>query len=196
LGDYDRSGYVDRDDFVFWKAHYGETGTPGSGADGNFDGIVGAADYTVWRNNLGAGVPPGAASGAAVLPSSIVAMQVRQAAAQEPTEQSSLPTETDAAFRRAAGFARFEAPSASPDLVWRSRSRSRFPAARFDGNDLLLVAMDRVGRSGKQHVSENEVRGSAPDQAPEHGARTRLGDELPGEALAPFLARGRGSHRG
>jgi prepilin-type N-terminal cleavage/methylation domain-containing protein len=35
--------------------------TPGDGADGNGDGLVNAADYTIWRNNLGAGV--GSASG-------------------------------------------------------------------------------------------------------------------------------------
>ena len=35
----------------------------GSGADGNYDGVINAADYLVWRNSLGA---PGAGATAGV----------------------------------------------------------------------------------------------------------------------------------
>ncbi|MEX2317067.1 MAG: S8 family serine peptidase [Pirellulales bacterium] len=60
-GDYNGDTIVDRDDYDFWKLHYGEPGNAFAGADGNGDGIVNAADYTVWRNAL-AGIPaPGSA---------------------------------------------------------------------------------------------------------------------------------------
>jgi hypothetical protein len=35
---------------LVWKADYGKSGGL---ADGNKDGTVNAADYTIWRNNLG-----------------------------------------------------------------------------------------------------------------------------------------------
>jgi subtilisin family serine protease len=58
-GDYDRSGLVDQGDFVLWKATYGSSDLR---ADGNNDGQVNSADYTVWRNNVGAAASFGAGS--------------------------------------------------------------------------------------------------------------------------------------
>lgn len=54
-GDYDGNRVVDANDFARWKVDYGTAELPyGSGSDGNADGTVNAADYTVWRNNVGA----------------------------------------------------------------------------------------------------------------------------------------------
>ncbi|MCA9241572.1 MAG: hypothetical protein KDA37_15285, partial [Planctomycetales bacterium] len=53
-GDYDVDGDVDKDDYFRWVLTYGESvAFDGLGADGNGDGVVNAADYTVWRDNLG-----------------------------------------------------------------------------------------------------------------------------------------------
>lgn len=54
-GDYDSDGDVDDDDYGEWVSLYGSTSPE---ADGNGDGVVNAADYTVWRDNYGAGVSP------------------------------------------------------------------------------------------------------------------------------------------
>jgi hypothetical protein len=45
--------------------------SPGIGSDGNFDGIVNAADYVVWRNNLGQSYP-------------VAAVEARSATVPEP----------------------------------------------------------------------------------------------------------------
>ena len=70
-GDYNDDDKVDKLDFDLWKLAYGQAGTPFSLlADGNLDGVVDAADYTVWRNNLGlnlATIGFANASGTAVL---------------------------------------------------------------------------------------------------------------------------------
>ena len=50
-GDYDTSLSVDQQDFTFWSIPFGSTTLPTS--DGNHNGIVDAADYTIWRDNLG-----------------------------------------------------------------------------------------------------------------------------------------------
>ncbi len=53
-GDYNDDHFVNVLDFNLWKSSYGQTGTASSLlADGNLNGIVDAADYTIWRNNLG-----------------------------------------------------------------------------------------------------------------------------------------------
>jgi sugar lactone lactonase YvrE len=46
---------VDQTDYAKWVADYGKLVAKGNGADGNGDGIIDAADYTVWRDHLGNG---------------------------------------------------------------------------------------------------------------------------------------------
>jgi hypothetical protein len=58
-GVYDGNGVVDLNDWHEWKAAFGRTDWPF--ADGNRNGIVDAADYTLWRDSLtnaGAGSGP------------------------------------------------------------------------------------------------------------------------------------------
>ncbi len=50
-GDYDRNGLVDSADRSLWAQQYGYAGD-GALADGNGDGRVDAADYTVWRDAM------------------------------------------------------------------------------------------------------------------------------------------------
>jgi hypothetical protein len=59
-GDYEyvASGFVDNDivdgeDYGAWRATYGSTVVPGTGADGAADGQINLADYVVWRNKVG-----------------------------------------------------------------------------------------------------------------------------------------------
>jgi len=49
-GDYDPSGSVDFDDLNAWQLGYGSLQAE---LDGNGDGHVDAADYTIWRDHLG-----------------------------------------------------------------------------------------------------------------------------------------------
>ncbi len=62
LGDYNLSGTIEAGDYNTWKQTFGNSITPGSGADGNGDGVVNAADYVIWRN-----LASGSASGSAVI---------------------------------------------------------------------------------------------------------------------------------
>ena len=48
-GDYDQNGVVEQNDYVVWSSLYG---TNNASADGNGDGLVDGADYTIWRDNL------------------------------------------------------------------------------------------------------------------------------------------------
>jgi hypothetical protein len=57
-GDYNHDGYVDKADLERWRRDFGTTvSMPGGGADGNANGIVDAADFTVWRDHIS--IPPG-----------------------------------------------------------------------------------------------------------------------------------------
>ncbi len=52
LGDYNGDGLVDAADYTVWRDTLGATGV-GLAADGDGDGTVNAADYTLWRSNFG-----------------------------------------------------------------------------------------------------------------------------------------------
>jgi uncharacterized lipoprotein YddW (UPF0748 family) len=53
-GDFDRDGDIDLDDYNVLSKGSGDTVHPGSGADGNNDGIVDAGDYIVWMKHYSA----------------------------------------------------------------------------------------------------------------------------------------------
>ncbi|TWT90879.1 hypothetical protein Mal64_12770 [Pseudobythopirellula maris] len=60
-GDYNLNGVVDAADFTVWRDSMGATGL-GLAADGNFDMVVDAVDYAIWRSNFGMTVPSPATS--------------------------------------------------------------------------------------------------------------------------------------
>ena len=64
-GDYDENRTVGANDYAQWKFAYGSHADSVFFffADGNIDGVVDAADYTVWRNNLGKSLNPTPGSG-------------------------------------------------------------------------------------------------------------------------------------
>ena len=51
-GDYNHNGVVDAADYTVWKDHFGSTSD--LDADGSGNGVIDAADYTVWKDNFGA----------------------------------------------------------------------------------------------------------------------------------------------
>lgn len=54
-GDFDKNGSVGPEDYDVWAATLGLDVTAGTGADGNGNGVIDAADYIVWRNAVTAG---------------------------------------------------------------------------------------------------------------------------------------------
>jgi hypothetical protein len=63
VGDYDGNLVVNEADHIQWRASFGLTVPPGTGADGNGDGTVDSADFVVWRKAFGSsGMAAAAAS--------------------------------------------------------------------------------------------------------------------------------------
>lgn len=62
-GDYNRDGLVNAADYTVWRDALGQTVTPGVGADGDGSGTIDAADYAIWRNHLGNGLQFNSGSG-------------------------------------------------------------------------------------------------------------------------------------
>ncbi len=55
-GDYNRNGIVDAADYTVWRNSAGALVTPFELADGDGDGMVDADDYGVWKSHFGAGL--------------------------------------------------------------------------------------------------------------------------------------------
>jgi hypothetical protein len=56
-GDYNEDTVIDAADYVLWRDQMGQPVTAWEGADGNGDGMVTTADYDVWRTNFGRTIP-------------------------------------------------------------------------------------------------------------------------------------------
>ena len=61
-GDYNGDGFVNAADYTVWRDNLGAIVPVGSGADGDHDGVIDADDYQVWRRTYGMAVPTPAAS--------------------------------------------------------------------------------------------------------------------------------------
>jgi hypothetical protein len=64
-GDYDHDGIVDAADYTLWRSSLGQTVPLGTAADGNLNGTIDAGDYEVWKGHFGQSAAS-AASAAAV----------------------------------------------------------------------------------------------------------------------------------
>jgi hypothetical protein len=66
-GDYNFNGVVDAADFVLWRKTVGQIGT-GLPSDGNGNGVIDQSDYTVWRTHFGQQLAGGGGANAGFSP--------------------------------------------------------------------------------------------------------------------------------
>lgn len=90
LGDYDGNGAIDAQDYSKWAATFASTIGSGSGADGNRDTHVDAADYIIWRNLY---LTAGSASS---IPENITAVAAREFQSQSAAAKQSASLSTTA----------------------------------------------------------------------------------------------------
>lgn len=53
VGDYNGNGVVDAADYTIWRDTLGDTVASGTGADGNGNGVIDTGDYDTWKTNFG-----------------------------------------------------------------------------------------------------------------------------------------------
>ena len=151
-GDYNLNGIVDAADYTVWRDTLGSMSD--LRADGSGNGKVDADDYTVWKSHFGQTLPaPGGGSGAAVETVGLLAVQNPEPVAEVLPEVASAPAEPIAAAARAASFALHDVHSREQDTPSRSRVHlSRRRVADSGHDQLLVLALDRVGRFRRQDV--------------------------------------------
>jgi hypothetical protein len=84
-GDYDRNGIIEMADYDVWRAGFGGSVPPGSGADGNNDGMVDTGDFLVWSKHHsdaggGSATPSSASDGQSSVPEPNAALLLAVAA--------------------------------------------------------------------------------------------------------------------
>ena len=76
-GDYNYDGIVDASDYTVWRDTMGQSVAKGNGADGNGNGLVDAGDYDVWRLYFGQTTSGSASSAPVPEPAGVAASSVR-----------------------------------------------------------------------------------------------------------------------
>jgi endoglucanase len=77
-GDFDGNGLVEAADYTVWQSTFGQTGA-GLAADANFDGVVDARDYVIWRSQMSSGGAGALGSATVPEPSSLVLLAIAAA---------------------------------------------------------------------------------------------------------------------
>ncbi|MCA9240831.1 MAG: fibronectin type III domain-containing protein [Planctomycetales bacterium] len=133
-GDFNDDGFVDAADYTVWRDQLGQSVPQGSGADANFDGLVDAADYQVWREQYGTVV------------AQPVTYNLSPGAASLAAEAASEPVVSDAGPSEAAPVLALALQSPSEDRLVRGphrpAERAKQAAVGMDpsSRDLLLLA--------------------------------------------------------
>jgi len=175
LGDFDRNGAVDANDYGVWRATFGQTG-PNLQADANADQIVNAVDYAVWREHL----------------DETIVQQRTPILTPENLSQAATSYAGDgqASSQQAAAFATFaaaESSSARRPNHLPLATQQELSASSMTSNELLLLAQDRAA-SSHQPASDGELLSRKPTDRSEHGQNQD--DSLEG-ALAIALSQWR-----
>lgn len=151
-GDYNNDGVVDAADYTVWRNNLGATVPAYTGADGDGNGMVEAADYQVWKSHFGQTI-------VMPLPASLVA-----SASLAPAESE---TEPEAAGKNS-GFAGLALPPESPSMALRSTFRGsagEIPTSSIAqrARDLALLALVDSPESQRERLELTIARGNDDD---------------------------------
>jgi hypothetical protein len=147
IGDYDDNHLAAQDDYAAWQTNFGEGAARGTGADGNRDGSVDAADYVIWRKALSAAPAAGQASVMAAQSSTSNVGGVSDADGVNETSPSSAPA-TELLFASTSSGAVDESRRAAALLSPQGTSSTARDLA-------LLLAIERGVAPGIDSESEN-----------------------------------------
>ena len=133
-GDYNLDLLVDQSDYDFWVSSFGQTVSPGLGADGNNNGVIDAADYTVWRDNY--------------FPGSAVSQSTATAETSTPESTTSTAVKSEDLSDRDNGFALLSAPSPAAVQPGATNREPTTPSAT-QGDDALLLLLAESSNSAQ-----------------------------------------------
>jgi hypothetical protein len=134
LGDYDRNGVVNQQDYQRWRESYGLSVPPGMGADGNGNGTVDTADFVLWRRGIAAS-PPAALTASAAVTDPVTATTPHRAAEAKDRAVAALYHGGDESHTTTRGVVRMRPalrPSAATGIAGRPASQLLLDMALFE----------------------------------------------------------------
>jgi hypothetical protein len=179
-GDYNLDNVVDAADYVAWRKTLGTTGLPAySGADGDGDTTIDDDDYDVWQENFGE-MLAGAGSVAAVPEVLGLRSQSFETAETALAESNSLATGANESTARAFHFVRLDTSFRRPDSTSRlvRQPNTQFRLAESSTNELLLLAIDRIGSNRRQDLVLRDDEVDDEQNRDEEGIELRIDGPL------------------
>jgi Calx-beta domain len=153
LGDYSGNGVVDAADYTVWRDRVGQIVSSFSGADGNGNGVIDSGDYNVWKAQFGK-VFPGAGAG------NSTEMLAAPVAAPLPAS----PPKTNAVEAHDLALTQLAALAASvfkPASVSNAKLSSRVAASSTTSDQLLLLLAQQQSLAGHIQADRPAALGRA-----------------------------------
>jgi hypothetical protein len=183
IGDYNGNYAVDAADYVLWRKTLGTTGVPAYfDADGDGDATIDQDDYVVWQAHFGQ-TAAGAGSGAAT--SSLSEPMSGEFSVSAPS--NSVPAEANSVPVPTANLGVLEMPSRRQESA--SRARRQINHDRWSesiSDDLLMLAIDRVGRDPRPDSLDSGLGGKNDHHADDDNNGSLESDEPLAVALAEW----------
>ncbi|MFO0790996.1 MAG: LamG-like jellyroll fold domain-containing protein [Pirellulales bacterium] len=181
-GDYSNNGIVDAADFVIWRKNIGSMILVNRGGD--ITGPVGQPDYDVWRSNFGATRPAVAAT--SITDPQVtppVELQIQDAVSEWAPERT---FEHALVSLVTEGLVEVRIPSSAITLDPNNnnnRKATRTAISRFSYQDILLLALDTV-----DHKRKSALAGDTKPVGADDSSRERENcDECDINGLRPFM---------
>ena len=140
-GDYNTNGVVDAADYTVWRDTLGQVVAPYAGADGNGDGLIDADDFRVWTSHFGETLLAAAGSGTVAPAITDPELAVGATVVSAPAESTATRSAANVDVARGLGTATLDVPFAMHVSVSHPRTWVFIPNLMESDGNDLLLLL-------------------------------------------------------